>query len=302
MIYSILKFAKMSKNQAGCIMGKNVISEIKAQYEYLSRVEKSVADLILLDPTAFIKYSMAEIAESAGVSQGSINNFAKKFCADGFAALKLQIAACPMEEMPEPFDIINATDSVKSAMELKIKENTAAFHNTLTVNGEQQLEAAVNALLNARRVDIYGVYHSGIVARDLSFQLIRLGIAAYYVEDTLMCSVSASMLGKSDVAIAITSSGRTKEIIDAAKIAKESGATVISLTSNRFSPMAKLSDISLLTSSSGMSVSDKNDEIRLCQHLVFDTVCAILRGKIDMGSRENYYRLSNILNSHSIED
>ena len=80
-----------------------------------------------------------------------------------------------------------------------------------------ECDAAADKLLSARRVDIYGIYHSGIVAKDLSFQLMRLGIAANFVEDTLMCSVSASMLTKDDLVIAVTSSGRTKEIIDAAK-------------------------------------------------------------------------------------
>ena len=187
-------------------------------------------------------------------------------------------------------------------MELKIKENIAAFSSTLSANSAESLSRAVEAILKARRVNIYGIYHSGIVAKDLSFQLIRLGIAANFVEDTLMCSVSATMLGQDDLVIAVTSSGRTKEIIDAAKIAKENGATVVSLTCNKFSPMAKLSDVALFSASSGMSVSDRADEIRLSQHMVFDSICAVLRSRIDMGSRENYYRLSHILNSHSIDD
>ena len=187
-------------------------------------------------------------------------------------------------------------------MQIKIKENITAFENTLKANGENALKSAVDIILNARRIDIYGIYHSGIVAKDFSFQLMRLGIAANFVEDTLMCSVSATMLSSCDLAIAITSSGRTKEIINAAKIAKENGARVISLTCNKFSPISKISDITLLTASSGMSISDKSDEIRLSQLMVLDTLCSFLRTCIDADNRENFYRLSGILNSHSVED
>lgn len=283
-------------------MDKNIISEIKSQYSFLTKIERSVADLILQSPKEFVKYSMAEVADICGASQGSINNFAKKFCHDGFSALKLQIAACPDESLPEPFNIIDAKSTMKSAMQTKIKENLTAFENTLKANSEEDLKSAVGHILNARRVDIYGIYHSGIAAKDLSFQLIRLGIAANFVEDTLMCSVSATMLNSADLVIAITSSGRTKEIIDATKIAKENGATVISLTCNKFSPIAKISDTTLLTASSGISVSDKSDEIRLSQLMVLDTLCAYLRTCIDSDNRENFYRLSSILNSHSVED
>lgn len=283
-------------------MGQNVISEIRSQYDFLTKVEKSIADLILLEPKAFIKRSMAEISYELKISQGSVNNFAKKFCPEGFSALKLQIAACPAEKLPVPFSIITPENSAKSAMRLKIEENIAAYENTLRANSEEVLLGTVEYILGARRVDVYGVYHSGIVAKDLSFQLMRLGIAANFVEDTLMCSVSATMLDEKDLVIAITSSGRTKEIIDAAKIAKENGTPIIAVTSNKFSPLAQLSDITLITASSGMSLSDRTDEIRHSQLFVLDTVCAMLRTRIDAGSRENYYKLSSILNSHSIDD
>lgn len=281
-------------------MKRNILSEIKSQYEFLTRVEKNIADLILSDRAAFIKYSMAEVSFLAGVSQGSINNFAKKFCPEGFSAFKLSLAASADSEAP--LEVINPASSIKAAMEIKITENARACRATLEANGEEALCAAADKFLSARRVDIYGIYHSGIVAKDLSFQLMRLGIAANFVEDTLMCSVSASMLTKDDLVIAVTSSGRTKEIIDAAKIAKENGAAVLSVTGNKFSPMAQLSDIALYSLSSGMSVSDRADEIRNAQLLVVDTLCSYLRAKIADGKRNNYYRLVDILNSHSIED
>ena len=281
-------------------MKRNILSEIKSQYEFLTRVEKNIADLILSDRAAFIKYSMAEVSFLAGVSQGSINNFAKKFSPEGFSSFKLSLAASADSEAP--LEVINPASSIKAAMEIKITENARACRATLEANGEEALCAAADKLLSARRVDIYGIYHSGIVAKDLSFQLMRLGIAANFVEDTLMCSVSASMLTKDDLVIAVTSSGRTKEIIDAAKIAKENGAAVLSVTGNKFSPMAQLSDIALYSLSSGMSVSDRADEIRNAQLLVVDTLCSYLRAKIADGKRNNYYRLVDILNSHSIED
>lgn len=280
----------------------DVITEIKTQYAFLTKTEKHIADFIIAEPNAFIKASMAELALKLNVSQGSINNFSKKFCPEGFSALKLVIAACPNKNGTEPYSIISSETPVKTVMELKIKESIEAFQNTHNANSEESLIKAAEYILRAKHIEIYGIYHSGIVAKDFSYQLMRLGISASFKEDSLMCAVSASMLTYGDLVIAITSSGKTKDIIDAAKIAKENGATVLTVTCNRFSPAADLADTVLYTATSGMSESDKSDEIRLSQLMVLDTVCAYLRNKIDMGSKENFYRINKILNLHSVDD
>lgn len=59
--------------------------------------------------------------------------------------------------------------------------------------------------------------------------------------------MKASLLSKGDVLVAISSSGKTKQIIEAAKIARSSGATVISLSDMAESPLSHVSDISVCT-------------------------------------------------------
>ena len=283
-------------------MNTNIFAQLKSEYAFLSRVEKSIADEILASPGEFITYSMTGLAEKAGVSQGSINNFAKKFSPGGFSALKLKVAASLSAHEQGPFEVIDTRQGVRAAMELKIKENMAAFRNTLELNDEATLKGAVDRILAARKIEVYGVFHSGIAARDFCYQLIQLGIPATFVSDTLMGAVSASMLDSRGLVVAVSSSGRTKEIIDAAQIAKEGGASVIALTCDRFSPLAALADEVLLTASSGMAVRDKRDEIRLAQLLLLDTLCSYIRSAVDAGDRSHYERLARITSSHSIED
>ena len=110
------------------------------------------------------------------------------------------------------------------------------------------------------------------------------------------------MMNETGLMIAVSNSGRTKEIIDAVDIARENGAKIIGLTSDRFSPLAAKSDALLLTASSGLSVTDRADEIRLAQLVVLDTLCAYLRNKVEAGDSGNFYRLKQIVNSHSILD
>lgn len=283
-------------------MSKNIFAEIKSEYEFLTRVEKKIADLLLKDPQTFITYSMTELSETAGISQGSINNFSKKFSSGGYAALKLKIAGCLSAHEEKPFTVIDKSQSIKDAMELTIAENTASFRNTLEINDETSLQSAVTKILQAKKIEIYGVFHSGIAAKDLCYQLIQLGIPATYVSDMLMCAVSASMLDSSSLAIAISSSGRTKEILDTVEIAKKNGVPIICLTSNKSSPLAAMADDVLLTAPSGTSISSRNNEIRMAQLFVIDALCSYIRCVIDAGGQNHYYKLQKIISSHNVYD
>jgi len=283
-------------------MDANIFAKIKNDYKYLSRVEKKIADCILENPSVFIKLSMTELSKVSGVSQGSINNFSKKFCQDGFSALKLKIAASNSEKNEQPFSFIEKYQDVKAAMKVKIKENDVAFNRTYDINSEEELKKAVDLILAAEKIELFGLFRSGIVAYDFYFQLIQLGIPASYISDTLMWSVSASMLNEKDLLFVVSSSGKTKDVIDAVKIAKKNNVSIICLTADRFSPLAKISDVVLLAATSDFSISERSNEIVHNQFLIINTLCSYIRSITDVSGKKHYYKLVEILNSHSIED
>ena len=281
---------------------KNIFTQLKVEYVGLSRVEKRLTDLILADPRRFITLSMAELSMAAGVSQGSINNFSKKFSDGGFAALKLRVAECVAEYEEQPFAVVDSEKGVLAAMELKIRETEAAFANTLEINDEAVLCRAAERIMAAEKVELYGVFQSAIVAKDLCYGLIQLGIPAAFVEDTLMSAVSASMLNEKSLVIAISATGQTKEIIDTVALAKRNGTPVVCLTAERSSALARMADEVLLASASGITISDRTDEIRMTQLLLADTLCSYIRSVIDAKGEKHYYKLRDIIGSHSIKD
>lgn len=281
-------------------MTKNVFAQLKASYGYMSRVERQIADYILKQPEQFIMLTMAELSARERVSQGSINNFARKFFSCGFSALKLHVAAelAPPADAPLP-DVL--PQAVKTCMQNNIDINHSFFESTAQLNDEEVLARVVQRILSARKIDIYGVYHSGITARDLCFQLISLGIPANYVEDTYMCAVSASMLDENALVIAVSSSGRTSEIIDAAQIARENRAGVVCLTTNPFSPLAKISD-DVLLSARREGISEHVGHTRMAQLFVIDSLTSYLQTILQQDDPANRDRLREFNISHSIRD
>ena len=67
------------------IMGKSIFAELRSSQEFLTRVERKIAEAILEKPRWFVSCTMAELAAELDVSQGSINNFARKFSGGGFS-------------------------------------------------------------------------------------------------------------------------------------------------------------------------------------------------------------------------
>lgn len=283
-------------------MSKNIFAELKAEYPFLTPVEKKIADFIMDSPQHFITYSMPTLSQMAGVSQGSINNFSKKFSDGGYSALKLRIAGSLSYYEEKPFTAVENADNMREVLKLKMDEIAVAFENTLEINREENLQRAVELILNARKINIYGVYRSGIVGKDFCYQLIQWGIPATFVDDSLMCAVSASILNENDLVVAISASGKTKEILDAVEIVKEHQIPVICLTHDKTSPLAKMSDVVLLSASSGLSVSDRMDEVRLSQLFVLDAICSYIRSAVSEQEKNQYYKMMDVLRSHNVSD
>lgn len=282
-------------------MGKSIFAELRSSRDFLARVERRIAETILEKPRWFVSCTMAELAAELDVSQGSINNFARKFSGGGFSDLKLRVAAgisTYEESACADVDVRN----VKAVMSGRAERAAQLFSATIALNDEQTMQQVVRRILTAKKIAIYGVFHSGIVARDFCYRLIQLGIPATFVEDTLMCAVSASMLDEHALVIAISASGRTSDIIDAVDIAKKNGVPVVCLTSNRFSPLAKMADQVLLSAYGNYDGVNGVGETRMAQLFVLDTLCSRLFELVDTNDRTQHEKLLKIISSHSIQD
>ncbi|MER5829140.1 SIS domain-containing protein, partial [Streptomyces mirabilis] len=111
-----------------------------------------------------------------------------------------------------------------------------------------QLGAAVTALAAARRIDIYGVGASGLVAQDLAQKLLRIGLIAHPHSDPHLAVTNAVQLRAKDVAIAITHSGSTGDVIEPLRVAFERGATTVAITGRPDGPVTQYADHILTTS------------------------------------------------------
>lgn len=283
-------------------MKKRLLRELRSNLVYMSQVERKLAQVILKDPARFVSYTLGELAEQAEVSQGSIVNFANKYCGGGFPALKMEIAASLSHESEEPFSMVQDSDSLKEILQKTTASIGDALENTAVLNDEETLRAVGDMILGAKKVEIYGIFRSAVVATDFYFQLLQLGVPATFVSDVLTCAVSASMLGEGSLVIAISTSGQTQDVIDAVRLAKANGVPVVTITAHKASPLAQLADRVLIAAPSGNARSAVANEVRLSQLALTDALCSYLRSKIDADGNNRYFKMNEILSSHNVKD
>ena len=243
----------------------------------MSDVEKRISDYILSYPQRVVNMTTSLLASETGVSEGSIINFSNRIGFSGFTKLKINIAQSLSNHSNLIFDNITEADSPKSALHKMIENTVSAFRSTYDILSEEDLRNVANMLMNVKkRIEIYGVGSSSMIANDAYYRLMRIGLPVYAVTDAHISSISASLLDNECVAIGISHSGRTIETLGAMEIAKSKNAKTICLTSYADSPLAKLCDISIVVASKEAEVNKEAVISRLTQLIILDSLCSFI--------------------------
>jgi DNA-binding MurR/RpiR family transcriptional regulator len=120
-------------------------------------------------------------------------------------------------------------------------EETAAQLDTKT------LGAVVDAVVRARRIDIYGIGASAFVALDLQQKLYRIERIVYAWPDPHSALNSAALLRRGDVAIGISHAGTTADTVGSLALARDQEATTVAITNFPGSSIARVADYVLTT-------------------------------------------------------
>ena len=283
-------------------MEQKLLHRLRSTVEFMSSAERRIATLILADPERFTRLSLGEVSVLSGASQGSVINFSKKYGGGGFPELKIAIAKALSVESEPPFSIVDSNDSMKAVLKKTAEGISLGLRNTVALNDGDSMERAVKLILGAKKIEIYGIFRSAVVATDMYYQFIQLGLPANFISDVLTCAISASLLDSESLVVAVSISGQTQDVIDAVKQAKAKGAPILALTAHADSPLAALADVTLIAAPSGNALSSHSSEVRASQLFIADALCDYLRESLGGGENERYKKMSEILRSHNVKD
>jgi len=213
-----------------------MLDRIRASIPALPPAEQRVAKLVLADARSFASLPVSELAERAHVSKPTVVRFCRSVGYDGLADFKLKLAGNVNEGVPFVHRSVDDDDKAGDIVVKVIDNAVAALLRYRNAAAGQSVERAIAALANAgsngRRIEFYGVGNSGIVALDAQHKFFRLGVTAAAVSDGHMQVMSATMLKPGDCAVIISNSGRSRDLLDVAEIARKKGATIIVITAS----------------------------------------------------------------------
>lgn len=218
----------------------DLLVTVRALLPSLSPSEQAVARHVVEHPSDSAHLTIGQLASAVGVSQASVSRFCRSVGLSGYPALRLALAghaARPPHQHLTPGDVTPGED-VATLVRKVAYADIRAVEDTVAQLDVAVLERVVAAVDGARRIDVYGVGAGAVVGLDLQQKFHRIGRLVQAWSDAHLMLTSAALLGEQDVAIGISHSGTTDEVVDALALAARRGATTVALTNFPRSPLA----------------------------------------------------------------
>ncbi|WP_442603407.1 MurR/RpiR family transcriptional regulator [Paenibacillus sp. KN14-4R] len=251
----------------------DILTVIQQLYPSFSKKEQFIANYILQNGKAIKNMNISVLANHVGVSNGTITHFCKKIGCYNFADLKVQLGSI--------------STTVSPASENDILVQVHHFYQTAIERSNQLLEIKylhqlADRIRKAARIYIYGIGSSGLSANELMLRLLRMGFNVQSITDSHLMVINSSILNEKDFVIAISSSGETTAIIDAARIAKNNKCKVVCLTTFSESRLAQLTDSYVIVSNSLFIDKERFVNSQFSTMYAIDVLCSILLTDVNL--------------------
>ena len=264
-------FQKQQNHTKGGKSLNRTLLQAQLLYNDMGKSEKRVADWLFSHSGEILPYSISDLASMCESSEATIVRFSKRLGCTGYQDLKIALAREHDKKVIAP--TITADDDCFSIFEKVCNDAYMSLERTKKTLSPEAMSAAVRAIADSGRVVLIGLGTSAQVAEDASNKLLRAGYNSVAYADTHMQAIAVSQLRRGDTVIGISQSGASKDIVESMKVAKSRGARTIAITSRERSPIARLSEIVLLTDTEETRHSTLGLNSHLARLVVIDALC-----------------------------
>ncbi len=178
----------------------------------------------LLEKDDVTNMKIQDLMEECYISVATATRLSKKIGLKGFGELKVLLIEAKTKERSTKQSGVSITTKTYG------QNLSESIVNTFINLNERMLNKIVESIHKSDVVDFYAVGGTNLIAQDFAFKLGRLNKHVTYYADFHMQYIRAKNSTQNTVAIAISYSGSTPEILRALEIARENGATTILIT------------------------------------------------------------------------
>jgi RpiR family transcriptional regulator, carbohydrate utilization regulator len=278
----------------------DILSQIKDSYGELRPAERRVADVVLADVTFSVDASNAEIARRADVSEPTVTRFCRAIGCDGVRDFKLKLAQSVvvgrlyLSPLPPPEPNENGSP-LWNVVFGEARNALSAVERS--IDPKAVLEAA-EMVASAHQVLVFGLGGSSTaLAQETQNRLFRYGVVVSAYSDPYVMKMTASTLKPNDLVIAISSTGRTREVVEAVALAKHYRAKAIAITAPD-SDLAAVADVALTVDIPEFPDPLKPTASRYAFLAIIDLVSTAVGYRLDPDARETLRRIKYTVLSH----
>jgi len=212
--------------------------------------EKQLADYILKNKEAVLNQSIQSLATATFSSTSTIVRLCRKIGLKGYKDFKIKLSA----ELQQHYNDISAVnpdfpftedDSNKEIAQKLLELMQSSLKQTSELLTNDLLEHAVRDIFQSQKLGIFAYGDTYISALSFQNKLMKINLNANLPSLTEESKFMAANYTKNDCAILISYSGQSKNTYQLAQILRLNGVKIITITSDKASKIAKLSDIVL---------------------------------------------------------
>ncbi len=214
-----------------------------------SATERRIADFILKNAEHMSEITISTVAEECGTSKSMVVQLCKTAGFSGYKDLCSQLlveqALSGQRGEMEMYEDIHPGCSIKQIAQITIRGEIRSLEDTAELIDYNELEKAVDLLRTADRIVLFGVGNSAVIALDMHYKLSRIGLNSRFSSDLHQQLLEIAAMTDKSVALVFSFTGRTRDMIEACELCRESGSQIISITRHGRNPVSELSDVTL---------------------------------------------------------
>lgn len=208
--------------------------------------EQRIASFLLESRDSLVSMNAAELAQAAGVSSASVIRFSRQMGYRGYPEFKVDYLSDEKQHKAESlYGNLSRNDDTAQIIAKSQQMFITAIEKSVELLEPITVDAIAQKIVEAKRVVLFGIGSSAIVANDIFLKLIRVNKHALFSPDLHVQLGYSANLNESDLAIAVTARGNTSDVNRMLKSAHENGCTTVALTRFGQDEAARLADFTL---------------------------------------------------------
>ncbi len=241
-------------------MDSNLLVRIDLSRKNFSKGQRKIASFIEehYDTAAFM--TAAKLGEIVGVSESTVVRFATTLGYDGYPFLQKAMQEMIRDKLNSIQRIEVTTGRIASSdvVESVLNQDIDKIKRTIEEISREDFNKAVDAIINAKHIYIFGVKSASYIASFFGYYLDLIFGNVTMLNSTSKTTTYEKLfrITDKDVMIGISFPRYSTMAVDAMSFASDRGARVIAITDSMISPLVASADAVLLARSDIASVVD----------------------------------------------